>query len=131
MSLPARPLADLSLRPAASSDVEAGFRALVRSPLRAGLLRFLHTRPAEVFDVETLMSTFGCLRVDVDNCLGELVRFGVVRQVGTTPPRYGANVDGRPGADALVEAFIRRHATPGPEDQAPSVQRFKIGRAHV
>ena len=130
MSLPARPLADLSLRPAASSDVEAGFRALVRSPLRAGLLRFLHTRPAEVFDVETLMSTFGCLRVDVDNCLGELVRFGVVRQVGTTPPRYGANVDGRPGADALVEAFIRRHATPGPEDQAPSVQRFKdmIGR---
>ncbi|HEY6359590.1 MAG TPA: hypothetical protein VIX63_00730, partial [Vicinamibacterales bacterium] len=61
--------------------MDARFRNLVQSPLRAGLLRFLSARPEEAFDVESLMSTFGRLRMDIDNCLGELVEFGVVRRM--------------------------------------------------
>src|SRR5881397_2654371 len=60
------------------ADLETRFRNLVQSPLRAGLLRFLSARPEESFDVEVLMSTFGRLRLDVENCLNELVGFGVV-----------------------------------------------------
>jgi hypothetical protein len=37
---------------------EARFRALVQSPLRAGLVRFLNAQPNEAFDVESLMATF-------------------------------------------------------------------------
>jgi transcriptional regulator with PAS, ATPase and Fis domain len=110
--------------------VEAAFRSLVKSPLRAGLLRLLSARPQESFDVESLMSVFGCLRVDIDNCLAELTRFGVVRRIGGTPVRYGALRPVRPAVAGLLDAFLERRATPSPEDQAPSVQRFKdmIGR---
>ena len=45
-------------------DVEARFRTLVQSPLRAGLLRFLSARPEESFEVESLMATFGRMRLD-------------------------------------------------------------------
>jgi hypothetical protein len=62
-------------------DLETRFRNLVQSPLRAGLLRFLSARPEENFDVEVLMSTFGRLRLDVENCLNELVGFGVVKRL--------------------------------------------------
>jgi len=77
-----------SARP--ESEVDAGFRNLVQSPLRAGLLRFLSARPEESFDVESLMSTFGRLQMDVDNCLAELVEFGVVRKGPGRPPQYVA-----------------------------------------
>src|ERR671937_378433 len=80
-------------RPDAPADLEARFRNLVQSPLRAGLLRFLSARPDETFDVEGLMSTFGRLRLDIDNCLTELVAFGVARRLPGTPPRFG---DARP-----------------------------------
>ena len=48
-------------------DVEARFRALVQSPLRAGLLRYLNARPDDAFDVEALMQAFGRLRQDIEN----------------------------------------------------------------
>ena len=117
-------------KPDAPADVEARFRALVQSPLRAGLLRFLNTRPEESFDVESLMSMFGRLRLDVDNCLDELVEFGVVRRLPGPPARYIAN---RPENDRVVElldTFLERRAAISTEDQAPSVQRFRemIGR---
>ena len=35
-------------------DLDARFRTLVQSPLRAGILRFLSARPQEAFDVESL-----------------------------------------------------------------------------
>jgi hypothetical protein len=41
------------------TEIEARFQALVQSPLRAGLLRFLCARPEESFEVESLMQTFG------------------------------------------------------------------------
>src|SRR6516162_8265681 len=81
-------------------DMDARFRALVQSPLRAGLLRYLSARPEESFDVEQLMQTFGRLRLDVENCVRELVDFGVARLVDGTPPRYGAE---RPADEALAE----------------------------
>ena len=60
---------------------ETRFRTLVQSPLRAGLLRYLSARPDESFDVESLMQTFGRLKLDVENCVRELVDFGVARIV--------------------------------------------------
>src|SRR5262252_6786796 len=114
----------------AESDLETRFRTLVQSPLRAGLLRYLSSRPEESFDVESLMQTFGRLRLDVENCVRELVDFGVARMIGTTPPQFAAE---RPAADALVDLldhFLERRAAVSTEDQSPSVPRFRemIGR---
>jgi len=112
------------------NDPESRFRNLVQSPLRAGLLRFLSARPDETFDVDGLMATFGRLRLDVENCLNELVVFGVARRIAGTPPRFAA---ARPDDDEsaiLLDTFLERRAAISTEDQAPSVQRFRemIGR---
>ena len=66
-------------------DIEARFRNLVQSPLRAGLLRYLSSRPEETFDVDSLMQAFGRLRLDVENCIKELSDFGVVRILPGNP----------------------------------------------
>jgi transcriptional regulator with PAS, ATPase and Fis domain len=112
------------------SDVEGRFRTLVQSPLRAGILRFLCARPDDCFDSEALMQAFGRMRQDVENCVRELVEFGVVRQVVGNPPRFAApkpeeNVIGR-----LLDTFLERRAHVGIEETSPSVQRFRemIGR---
>src|ERR1700751_4461432 len=84
----------------AESDLETRFRTLVQSPLRAGILRYLSSRPDESFDVESLMQTFGRLRLDVENCVRELADFGVARVVPGNPPRYMAD---RPAGDALAD----------------------------
>jgi DNA-binding NtrC family response regulator len=115
---------------AESPDVEARFRTLVQSPLRAGLLRFLSARPEEGFEVEALMATFGRMRLDVENCLNELVEFGIVRKQNGPPASFAAF---RPDNEALVrllDTFLERRADISTEDQAPSVQRFRemIGR---
>jgi DNA-binding NtrC family response regulator len=113
------------------ADLDTRFRTLVQSPLRAGLLRYLSARPEDSFDVESLMQTFGRLRLDVENCIKELVDFGVAQVIaGTTPPRYMAE---RPQNDAMVDLldqFLERRAAVSSEDQSPSVQRFRemIGR---
>jgi DNA-binding NtrC family response regulator len=112
------------------ADPEARFRSLVQSPLRAGLLRYLSSRPDESFDVESLMQTFGRLKLDVENCIKELVDFGVVQAIPGNPPRYMAE---RPATDALadlLDTFLERRAVVSTEDQSPSVQRFRemIGR---
>src|SRR6478735_7597226 len=113
------------------SDLEARFKTLVQSPLRAGILRYLSARPDESFDVESLMQTFGRLRLDVENCVRELVDFGVAQVIpGSAPPRYMVD---RPQNDVIVDLldqFLERRATVSSEDQSPSVQRFRemIGR---
>ncbi|HVG70900.1 MAG TPA: sigma-54 dependent transcriptional regulator [Vicinamibacterales bacterium] len=114
----------------AASDLDAALQALVQSPLRAGLLRFLHARPEEAFDVETLMTALGRLRLDVENCLQELMEFGVARQVSGPSPRYGAVRPVSPEIGSLLDRFLERRAAITPEDEAPSVQRFRemIGR---
>src|SRR5471030_2897027 len=113
------------------ADLELRFRSLVQSPLRAGLLRYLSARPDEAFDVESLMQTFGRLKLDVENCVRELVDFGVATVITTSnPPRFMAE---RPANDAvadLLDLFLERRALVSTEDQSPSVQRFRemIGR---
>src|SRR5438046_10636936 len=74
-----------------SADLDTRFRSLVQSPLRAGILRYLNSRPEESFDVESLMQTFGRLRLDVENCVRELADFGVARALHGTPPSYTAD----------------------------------------
>ena len=56
------------------SDLDARFRTLVQSPLRAGILRYLNSRTSEAFDVESLMQTFGRLKLDVDDAFVEASR---------------------------------------------------------
>jgi len=124
MSVSAKPFA---VRPERSSDVEARFRNLVQSPLRAGILRFLSARPDEAFDIEALMTTFGRLRLDVENCVKELVDFGVA--VRNEQQGYAlAPVDD--DRRRLLDTFLERRAQVSTEDQSPSVQRFRemIGR---
>ena len=110
--------------------VEARFRSVVQSPLRAGLLRFLNARPQESFDVESLMATFGRMRLDVDNCLNELIEVGVTRRLSGSPSRYASMRPERAVVAQLLDAFLERRAAISNEDQAPSVQRFRemIGR---
>src|SRR2546427_6874752 len=88
------------VRPAEATDLDTRFRTLVQSPLRAGILRYLSARPDESFDVESLMQTFGRLRLDVENCVRELVDFGVARAVAGTPERYAIE---RPANDTIVD----------------------------
>jgi DNA-binding NtrC family response regulator len=113
------------------TDIETRFQALVQSPLRAAILRFLCARPEESFDVETLMQTFGRMRLDVDNCVRELVTFGIVRKAaGPGVAKYGF---AQPAGDVLkdqLDHFLERRATVTHEDRSPAVQRFRemIGR---
>ena len=101
----------------------------MQSPLRAGLLRFLAARPDDTPDLEALMAAFGRLRLDVANCVRELVDFGVIQRLSGDPVRYQFHRQGGPIAP-LVEAFLERRATVSTEDQSPAVQRFRemIGR---
>jgi DNA-binding NtrC family response regulator len=113
----------------AEPDLDARFRSLVQSPLRAGILRYLNASPDESFDVESLMQTFGRLKLDVDNCVRELVDFGVARFIPGAPPRYIAERPDETAVD-LLDHFLERRAAVSTEDQSPSVQRFRemIGR---
>src|SRR5436309_12027650 len=125
-----RASAAATARPDAGGELETRFKTLVQSPLRAGILRYLSARPDESFDVESLMQTFGRLRLDVDNCVRELADFGVAQTVPGNPVSYKA---ARPLSDAmadLLDLFLERRAMVSTEDQSPSVQRFRemIGR---
>jgi DNA-binding NtrC family response regulator len=112
-------------------DTEARFQALVQSPLRAGILRFLCARPDESFDIEALMQTFGRMRLDVENCIRELAGFGLAqRSSGGGPPRYGYALPQSELVRDLLDRFLERRATVTHEDRSPAVQRFRemIGR---
>jgi DNA-binding NtrC family response regulator len=119
-----------SVGTAEPTDADSRFRTLVQSPLRAGILRYLNSRPEESFDVEMLMQTFGRLRLDVENCVRELADFGVARNVGGAPPRFIAVRPNDPSMADLLDHFLERTASVSTEYQSPSVQRFRemIGR---
>jgi len=128
---PSRQPADPRTRvPAAASDLSSRFRTLVQSPLRAAILRYLYSQPGETFDTETLMRAFGRMRLDIDNCVSELVAFGLVRRAQGAPPRYAAARPEPESIAGLLDDFLERRATISAEDQSPSVQRFRemIGR---
>jgi transcriptional regulator with PAS, ATPase and Fis domain len=131
LTFAARASAAVATRPVdASQDLDTRFRTLVQSPLRAGILRYLNSRPEDSFEPESLMQTFGRLRLDVENCIRELVDFGVAKAVPGTPARYAAARPAVASMADLLDGFLERRATISTEDQSPSVQRFRemIGR---
>jgi DNA-binding NtrC family response regulator len=111
-------------------DVETRFKSLVQSPLRAGILRFLSARPGESFDSDAIMQAFGRMRLDVDNCVNELVEFGVAKKFPGDPPTFGAIKPEQENIAKLLEIFLEGRANLGIEESSPSVQRFRemIGR---
>jgi two-component system, NtrC family, response regulator AtoC len=118
-------------RRAEPTEIEVRFHALVQSPLRASLLRFLCGRPDEAFDLEAMMQTFGRMRLDIENCIRELLAFGVAQRVaGAGPPRYTFVPPENHDLRDLLDEFLERRATVTHEDRSPSVQRFRemIGR---
>ena len=117
-------------RPDAAPDLETRFKTLVQSPLRAGIIRFLCARPGEAFDTDAIMQAFGRMRLDVENCVKELVEFGVVSKQGGEPPTYGAIKPQQEAIAKLLEIFLEGRANLGIEESSPSVQRFRemIGR---
>src|SRR5688572_17563848 len=102
-----------SVKTAEPADVETRFRTLVQSPLRAGILRYLNSRADESFDVDSLMQTFGRLRLDVENCVRELADFGVARvmAVPEMPPQYAAERPASPAIADQLDNFLERRAT--------------------
>ena len=118
-------------RQAEPTELEVRFRGLVQSPLRASLLRFLCARPGESFDLEAMMQAFGRLKQDVENCIRELLAFGLAQRVaGPGPPRYTFVMPESAAVRDLMDEFLERRATVSHEDSSPSVQRFRemIGR---
>jgi DNA-binding NtrC family response regulator len=112
------------------ADLEVRFHALIQSPLRSGLLRFLCARAGESFDLESLMQTFGRMRLDIDNCLRELSAFGLARRIDGPELRYTLQQPEDAALRELLDAFLERRATVSHEDRSPAVQRFRemIGR---
>jgi transcriptional regulator with PAS, ATPase and Fis domain len=112
------------------SELETRFQSLVQSPLRAGLLRFLNARPDETFDIEGLMQTFGRMRLDIENCMRELVAFGVAHRTDDAPPRFGFRRPESAVIRNMLDGFLERRVTVSHEDRSPAVQRFRemIGR---
>ena len=76
------------------------------------------------------MQTFGRMRQDVDNCIAELVDFGVVKKHAGDPPTYGALKPENEPVAKLLDVFLEGRANLGIEEASPSVQRFRemIGR---
>jgi transcriptional regulator with GAF, ATPase, and Fis domain len=70
------------------------------------------------------------MRLDVDNCVRELVEFGVVRKISGDPSKYLASRPDGEGTARLLDNFLERRADVGIEDTSPSVLRFRemIGR---
>ena len=109
-----------------TDDVEPRFQSLVQSPLRSGLLRFMSARGDEAFTVEALMQTFGRMRLDIENCVRELVSFGVAAETERGgEPAYAFRLPEPPAARALVDEFLQRRVPVTPEERSPAVQRFR------
>ena len=71
------------------------------------------------------MQRFGRLQQDVENCLRELVAFGVARRAPGTPSRYEAARPGDRAACRLLDGFLGQQGLVSDEDRSPAVQRFR------
>nr|MBA3296271.1 hypothetical protein [Acidobacteriota bacterium] len=115
----------------APGETDLRFQTLVQSPLRVGLLRYLSAQPDQAFTVDVLMQAFARMRLDVENCLRELVTFGVASQTHADGvPRFGFHRPASPATRALLTDFLEQQAAVTPEDRSPAVQRFRemVGR---
>jgi transcriptional regulator with PAS, ATPase and Fis domain len=113
-----------------SAQTRARFKTLVQSPLRAGLLRYLASQPRETFEIDALMQTFGRIRVDIENCMRELVNTGVVRALPGTATRFQYAIPTDPDMATQLEEFLADKPGQSAEERSPSIQRFRemIGR---
>jgi DNA-binding NtrC family response regulator len=109
----------------AMAQTRARFRALVQSPLRAGILRYLHSRSHEGFDIESIMATFGRLRSDVDHCVRELVASGLVQTDGSSAQFFRAVVPSDLDAARVLDDFLTDKQSGSIEEWSPSVRRFR------
>ncbi len=112
------------------SDLPVRFTWLVQSPLRSGLVRFLHSTSSKAFGIEALTQRFSRLQQDVENCLRELVVFGVASRTPGTPSRYKAARPSDAETCRLLDRFLAQQQTVSTEERSPAVQRFRemIGR---
>ena len=107
-------------------DIELRFQSLVQSPLRAGLLRHLSGHRGRSFGVPDLMQSFGRMRLDIENCLGELVAFGVAARVESADgPSFAYQDPAAAPARLLVDEFLQRRPPVTYEDRSPAVRRFR------
>jgi transcriptional regulator with PAS, ATPase and Fis domain len=111
---------------APGDDVDLRFQALVQSPLRAGLLRFLSGAQETPFDVPALMQAFGRMRLDIENCVRELVTFGIAEELtDAEATRYRFRPPVHEHERRLIETFLERRPPTSPEDRSPAVKRFR------
>ena len=113
-------------RPDTIEEVEQRFQTLVQSPLRSGLLRFLSTHPDQSFTVDSLMQSFGRMRLDIENCLRELVSFGVAEHAERDGgDLFAFHPPAAPAARALVDEFLQRRFPVTAEERSPAAHRFR------
>ena len=106
-------------------DPATDFRALVQSPLRAAIVRRLHEHATEVFDVDALMQSLGCLRQDIENCLRALTEFGIVVPSDDSSTSFRAFTPDNDIVRRLLADFLARQADETEEDRSPAVRNFR------
>jgi transcriptional regulator with PAS, ATPase and Fis domain len=113
-------------RTESTEEIEQRFQTLVQSPLRSGLLRYLSSNQSQSFTVDALMQSFGRMRLDIENCMRELVSFGVATQVERGgEDRFAFHTPDAEGARALLDQFLQRRVPVSAEDRSPAAQRFR------
>ena len=118
--------ANVEPRSETAEEVEQRFQTLVQSPLRSGLLRFLSTNQNQTYTVEALMQSFGRMRLDIENCMRELVSFGVADQVDRSgEEHFSFQMPPNDAARVLVDEFLQRRVPVSAEDRSPAAQRFR------
>ena len=71
------------------------------------------------------MQRFGRLQQDVENCMRELVTFGVAKRAPGVPLRYEATRPSDVAACRLLDDFLALQGAVTNEDRSPAVQRFR------
>jgi DNA-binding NtrC family response regulator len=106
------------------------FQWLVGSPLRAELLRFLHTRPDQVFELETLTGVLGCMRMDAERCLESLMSGDVIRRGQPGGNRFAASRPHDPAIARLLTEFLAVPSADKSHTEPPSVRKLMelVGR---
>ncbi len=112
------------------SSAAQRFQWLVGSPLRVELLRFLHARPNQTFDLETLTGALGCMRVDAERCLEALVNAGAALRGDPGGNRFGASRPLDPAVARLLDGFLAQPAVEHSRTEPPSVRKLMelVGR---
>ncbi len=106
------------------SSAAQRFQWLVGSPLRAELLRLLHSRRDETFDIEALTGALGCMRVDAERCLEALVNAGVARHADAGDRRHGAARPASPAVDGLLSEFLAEPSGERSRHEPASVRKL-------